>query len=99
VLAAGARVFEYQPSTLHAKTFVADGAWVSVGTTNFDNRSLSLNDEATLLVLDPALGREVERVFLDDLRYAEEIDLAAFRTRPRLARVGEWSANLIEPLL
>ena len=99
LLAAGVRVFEYRPSTLHAKTFVADGMWVSVGTMNFDNRSLSLNDEATLMVLDPTLGSEMERVFLDDLRYADEIELAAFRARPRLARVGEWGANLIAPLL
>jgi cardiolipin synthase A/B len=99
LLAAGVRVFEYQPSTLHAKTFVADGMWVSVGTMNFDNRSLSLNDEATLMVLDLTLGSEMERVFLADLRYAEEIELAAFRARPRLARVGEWGANLIQPLL
>jgi hypothetical protein len=51
------------------------------------------------MVLDPELGGEMERVFLADLRYAEEIQLAAFRARPRLARVGEWGANLIEPLL
>jgi cardiolipin synthase len=99
LLGSGVRVFEYQPSTLHAKTFVVDGIWVSVGTMNFDNRSLSLNDESTLMVLDQALGSEMERVFLADLRYAEEVVLAAFLMRPRLARVGEWSANLIQPIL
>jgi cardiolipin synthase len=99
LLRSGVRVFEYQPTTLHAKTFVVDGTWVSVGTMNFDNRSLSLNDESTLMVLDRALGSEMERVFLADLRYAEEILLAAFLNRPRMARIGEWGANLIEPLL
>jgi cardiolipin synthase len=99
LLRAGVRLYEYQPSTLHAKTFVADGRWVSVGTMNFDNRSLSLNDEVTLMVLDSALGQRMERVFLDDLRYAEEIELATFGKRSRLERVGEWSANLIAPVL
>ena len=99
LLAAGVRVFEYQPSTLHAKTFVVDGVWVSVGTMNFDNRSLALNDEVTLMALDHALGLEMERVFAADLQHAEEIQLAAFRARPRLARVAEWGANLIAPLL
>ena len=99
LLAAGVRVFEYQPSTLHAKTFVADGVWVSVGTMNFDNRSLALNDEATLMVLDHALGGELEAVFRADLAHAEEIHLDRFRTRPRLVRVAEWGANLIAPLL
>ncbi len=99
LLGSGVRVFEYQPSSLHAKTFVVDGVWVSVGTMNFDNRSLSLNDESTLMVLDRALGSEMERVFLADLKCAKEFELAAFRERPRLERVGEWGANLIQPLL
>ena len=99
LLGSGVRVFEYQPTTLHAKTFVVDGMWVSVGTMNFDNRSLSLNDEATLMVLDRALGSEMERVFQADLQHAKEFVLAAFLERPPLTRVGEWGANLIEPLL
>jgi cardiolipin synthase len=99
LLRCGVRVFEYQSSTLHAKTFVADGMWVSVGTMNFDNRSLALNDEATLMVLDRDLGRQMEAVFQDDLAHADEIQLAAFRRRPRLVRVAEWGANLIAPLL
>ena len=52
LLAAGVRVYEWQPSTLHAKTFVVDGEWSTVGSMNFDNRSMALNDEATLMVLD-----------------------------------------------
>ncbi|MFL5581989.1 MAG: phospholipase D-like domain-containing protein [Gemmatimonadaceae bacterium] len=99
LLVAGVRMFEYQPSTLHAKTFVADGVWSSVGTMNFDNRSLALNDEVTLMVLDRGFGAEMERVFFDDLRYAEEVELASFRRRPRLVRVAEQGANLIASLL
>ena len=99
LLTAGVRVFEYEPSTLHSKTFVVDGRWVSIGTMNFDNRSLALNDEATLMVLDAALGREMEAVFREDLQHATEIQLAPFRARPRLARVAEFGANLIAPLL
>ena len=99
LITAGARVYEYQPSPLHAKTFVVDGLWSSVGTMNFDNRSLALNDEATLMVLDSIAGRRMEAVFLDDLRYAQEIDLAAFRRRPWTERVAEWAANQITPLL
>jgi cardiolipin synthase A/B len=44
--------------------------WVSIGTMNFDNRSLALNDESTLMVLDSAAGRQMEAVFLDDPGYA-----------------------------
>jgi cardiolipin synthase len=99
LLGAGVRMYEYQPTTLHAKTFVADGRWVSVGTMNFDNRSLALNDESTLMVLDSAAGRRMEEVFRDDVRHAEEIHLAAFRRRPWYRRVAEWSADLLTRLL
>ena len=99
LLSAGVHVYEYQPTTLHAKTFVVDGLWVSIGTMNFDNRSLSLNDESTLMVLDSAAGRRMDEVFLEDLRHAREIELAVFRLRPWYQHVAEWAANLITPLL
>jgi cardiolipin synthase len=99
LLTAGVRVYEYQPSTLHAKTFVADGQWVSVGTMNFDNRSLALNDEVTLMVLDSTAGQRMEAVFFRDLRDAREVDLAGFRRRPWTDRLAEWAANQITRLL
>jgi cardiolipin synthase len=98
-LRAGVRLYEYQPSTLHAKTFVVDGIWASVGTMNFDNRSLALNDESILMVLDSAAGRRMEAVFRDDLAHSAEINLEVFRRRPWFRRVAEWAANLITPLL
>jgi cardiolipin synthase len=99
LLEAGVRIYEYQPTTLHAKTFVVDGRWVSVGTMNFDNRSLALNDESTLMVLDSAAGRRMEEVFQEDLHQAREIDLAEFRRRPWYRRVAEWAASQVTPLL
>jgi len=99
LLSAGVHVYEYQPTTLHAKTFVVDGLWVSVGTMNFDNRSLALNDESTLMVLDSTAGKRMETVFHDDLRDAKEIDLATFRRRPWTQRIAEWAANQIVRLL
>ena len=99
LLVAGVRVFEYKPSTLHAKTFVVDGYWTAVGTMNFDNRSLALNDECTLMVLDKEFGSQMEEMFLADLARSEEISLEVFRKRPQIARVAEWGANLITSLL
>ncbi len=99
LLEAGVRVYEYGVTTLHAKTFVVDGLWVSVGTMNFDNRSLALNDESTLMVLDSAAGQRMEGMFMDDLRHAREIDLATFRRRSWILRVAEWGANLLTRVL
>ncbi len=99
LLAAGVRIYEWQPSTLHAKTFVVDGLWSSIGTMNFDNRSLALNDEVTLMILDPEVGRRLEAQFQDDLRWATEITAVRFAQRPWSERVGEWFADLLTRLL
>jgi cardiolipin synthase len=99
LLSAGVRVYEYAASTLHAKTFVVDGCWSSIGTMNFDNRSLALNDESTLMVLDAEFGARMHEIFMEDLGLAVEIDLVSFRRRSRLVHIAEWVANLIAPLL
>ena len=99
LLDAGIRIYEWRPTTLHAKTYVVAGEWATVGSMNFDNRSLTLNDEATLLILDPALGRQIEKIFFDDLRDAEEVTASRFRRRSRIQRVWERAAHVLTPLL
>src|SRR4029453_13430523 len=63
LLAAGVRLYEWQPSTLHPKTFVIDGEWSTIGSMNFDNRSMALNDEATLMVRDRTIGQQMNAIF------------------------------------
>ena len=99
LLDAGVRVYEWEPSTLHAKTFVIDGEWLTIGSMNFDNRSMALNDEATLMVLDRTVGAQMDRIFIDDLRYADEITAARFGQRSWVQRVAERAANVITRLL
>jgi cardiolipin synthase A/B len=99
LLSAGVRVYEWQPSTLHAKTLVADGEWSAIGSMNFDNRSMVLNDESTLMVLDGAVAAEMNRIFMEDLQHAEPITLSTFRQRPWFQRVMERGANLIMRVL
>jgi cardiolipin synthase A/B len=99
LLAAGVHIYEYAPTTLHAKTFVADGIWSSVGTMNFDNRSLALNDEVTLMILDKQFGKEMEDIFNDDLTRSVAVDAEKFNRRPRLQHILEWGANQITRVL
>jgi cardiolipin synthase len=99
LLAAGVRIYEWQPTTLHAKTFVVDGQWSTIGSMNFDNRSMALNDEATLMVLDREIGEQMERIFLEDLRHAEEITPGTFGRRSWLQRIGEWGATWLTRVL
>ena len=62
LLKAGATVYEYEPSMIHAKIAIFDGAWSVVGSTNLDNRSFGINDEVNVAVLDPEIaGRPYPR--------------------------------------
>ena len=67
LLAAGVRMYEYQPTTMRAKTFVVDGLWSAITTMNFDNRSLAYNNEVALLPRDAGLGATLDSLFLEDL--------------------------------
>lgn len=99
LLEGGIRIYEYSPSMVHAKTFVIDGVFASVGTMNFDNRSMAFNDETNLVALDDRLGRELEAVFLDDLRFSKEITLEEFRQRPFSEKVKERLSRTISRVL
>jgi cardiolipin synthase len=89
LLTAGVRIFEYQPVMMHAKTLTVDGRWAALGSMNADNRSLSFNEETVLMVLDAPVARTLERQFVDDLAFAEEIRLDEFRRRGRVERLKE----------
>ena len=99
LLDGGVRIFWYQPAMIHAKAFVVDGCWSSIGTMNFDNRSLAFNDESNLLVLDDAFGARVREMFLDDLSRSREVTLEEFRRRPRTERILEWGASRFARIL
>ena len=99
LLRSGVRLYEWQPTTLHAKTFVVDGIWSTVGSMNFDNRSMALNDESNLMVLDRAVGEQMNRMFLADLQHAREITLESFADRSWFQRIAERGANWLTRLL
>ena len=93
------RIFEFAPTMMHAKTLVADGMWASVGTMNFDNRSMVFNNECNLNVLDPATGAMLDSVFLNDLKYSKEITRAEFEKRGLFQRILEVGASAMARLL
>ena len=99
LLEGGVRVYEYQASMMHAKTFVIDGVWSTIGTMNFDNRSLAFNDETSLVAHDRRLGTAMDSIFVEDLKYSAEINLEQFRRRPWYQKVLESGANLVSRIL
>jgi cardiolipin synthase len=99
LLKGGIRIYEYQPSMMHSKTFIVDGRWGSIGSMNFDNRSLAFNNESNLAFLDARLGAEMDSTFLDDLTRSKEITLAEFQKRPWYEHVIENGASLLSRIL
>jgi cardiolipin synthase len=89
LLAAGARIWEYCPTMLHAKTMTVDGVWASVGSVNFDNRSFQLHDEATLCVQSTEFAAQLTEQFERDLDVSEEIRERRWNGRPLHQRVAE----------
>jgi cardiolipin synthase len=99
LLESGVRIYEYQPTMYHTKVMVVDDLWVSVGSTNFDNRSFRLNDEANLNVLAAGFGRDQSRLFAEDRRRSREVTLEAWRHRPLRERLEERWASLLRSQL
>jgi cardiolipin synthase len=89
LLDCGVEVFEYQPTMLHAKSLCVDGAWASVGSVNFDNRSFQLHDEATLCVQSERFAALLAEQFERDLDVSEEIRPRRWRDRPLRGRALE----------
>jgi cardiolipin synthase len=99
LLEGGVRIYEYAPTMVHAKTIVADGVWGYVGTLNFDNRSMSLNDEVAVVFWDDDVGRQLHDQYQEDLRHAREVELDRFRRRGPGGRLLEQSARIIVRVL
>jgi cardiolipin synthase len=95
LLEAGVRVFEYQPTMLHAKSMVVDGVWSTVGSANFDNRSFQLNDETVLGVQDETFAARLTEAFERDLERSAEITLDGWASRPLIDRPREAAARLL----
>ena len=76
LLNAGAEIYCYQPSMIHAKLMTVDHQWSVFGSVNFDHRSFALNDEVSQAVLDSALASTIESDFESDLRLSRRISLA-----------------------
>jgi cardiolipin synthase len=99
LLEGGVKIYEYQPTMMHAKSMVVDGIWSYVGSMNFDNRSLSFNNESLLVTLDRRIGAQMDSVFMDDIKWSKEIKLDEFKKRPLSGKILEWGAQKLRRVL
>lgn len=99
MLRRGIRIFEYQPTMMHAKTMVVDSIWSTIGSSNFDDRSFRLNDEVNVNVYDQGIAEEMESMFFEDLARSEEITMRKWFRRGTWERVKERVADVLRPQL
>jgi cardiolipin synthase A/B len=99
VVRSGARVFLYETGYLHAKTISIDSEICSIGSTNIDIRSFSINYEINAVLYSERLARELEEDFERDLAHCTEFDPAEYRKRNVAVRFRDSAARLLSPLL
>jgi cardiolipin synthase len=94
LLDAGVEIYEYQPTMYHCKVLIVDDVWVSVGSTNFDDRSFRLNDEANLNIHDAAFAAAQVLVFEADKAQSRLMTRAEFKNRSALGKILDKMAAL-----
>ena len=99
LLRAGAEIYEYQPTMFHCKVLVVDGVWTSVGSTNFDNRSFRLNDEANLNVYSRGFAEHQIALFNNDLKRSRRISFVEWEHRPLTEKLQEWIQSVLNSQL
>jgi cardiolipin synthase A/B len=99
LLAAGVRIYRYQPGLMHAKTMLLDGTAAAVSTANLDNRSLRLNFELTALVADAEFADQVEAMFEQDFANSRLVEINEFANKPLWFRIAARGAYLFAPVL
>ena len=98
-LAAGIKVYLYQPGMLHAKAMIIDDDLVTAGSTNFDFRSFENNFECNLFIYDPLVNRQMRDIFYSDMQKCEKVLKEKWRKRPLGHRFLESLLRLVSPIL
>ncbi len=99
LLEAGAKIYEYTPTMYHCKVMIVDELMVSVGSTNFDNRSFRHNDEANLNIYDADFARQQVAIFREDLARSRQITFQEWQQRPWTEKVWENTTALLRSQL
>jgi len=97
--AAGVKMYRYHDGFLHQKVMLVDDQLASVGTVNLDNRSLRLNFEISILVIDKGFCRDLEKMLEEDFRHCRRIDGRDYSEKKLPFRVAVRIARLFAPVL
>jgi cardiolipin synthase A/B len=96
LLEAGAKIYEYQPTFMHAKYGVIDGKWSIIGSPNLNSRSRQLDEENALGIYDMALAAKLHAIFVKDLDRTKRINLEEWRRRNPLQKLFETLSRVLD---
>jgi cardiolipin synthase len=96
LLEAGVKVYEYQPTFMHAKYGVVDGKWSIIGSPNLNSRSRELDEENAFGIYDAALGAQLHATFTNDLARAKPLNLDEWRQRNPLRKFFETVSRILD---
>ncbi len=95
---AGIKIFRYQPGFLHQKVMLIDDNSSVIGTANFDNRSMRLNFEVSMLIIDEEFASEVEAMLEEDFSKSREVSAKEYTNGSRAFRFAVRVARLLAPI-
>lgn len=81
LLHAGIKIYEYQPSMMHAKLILIDNHWVSFGSANFDPRSFFQNDELNFSLSDRQFAQRIEQFLLEAFFHSRILSFKSWQQR------------------
>jgi cardiolipin synthase A/B len=99
LLGCGVRLVEYRLGLLHTKSITVDGRIALVGSANMDRRSLDLNFENNLLIVDSGLTATIRERQLGYLSRSTEVEAAAVQAWPFRTRLARDAIGMASPLL
>ena len=99
LLESGIHIYEMNVEVLHAKTISVDGVWSVVGSSNFDYRSATLNEEVDVVVLGAKTANQLDAKFSKDKERAKKIRLQEWKERPFIDKLKERFSRIVEKLL
>ncbi len=99
LLEEGIDIYEMNTQVLHAKTISVDGVWSVVGSSNFDYRSASLNEEVDVIVLGKSTANQLDKKFNRDKKNAKKIELKEWKNRPFIQKIKESMSRIVERML
>jgi cardiolipin synthase A/B len=94
LMGAGVRIWSYEPTMIHAKIVLVDDLVACVGSANFDRRSMKLNHEIEVMVLDPEVVAVLDGHYDDDLERCIQVEPGWWRHRDLQQRALE---HLVRP--